>query len=264
MRNVKGKNKAAAGELAALARKEGISLEVVELDVTREQIIDQAVEHIMETAGALDVVINNAGVGSGGPLEATSIENIRALFDINVLGPLRVNRAVLPHMRARGSGLLIHFSSIMGRFVIPFTAAYTASKYALEAFAESYRYELSTLGIDSVIVEPGAFPTSFGDRIMQADDSRRLAEYGELANMSEKVFAGLIALFRQQDAPNPMEVAEAVLEIIETPPGRRPLRVIVDRFMRRGPESINKTGLEVQNRIMDSMGLQDFRQVPLA
>ncbi|MCP5048723.1 MAG: SDR family NAD(P)-dependent oxidoreductase, partial [bacterium] len=105
MRDIKGKNEANAKELTGLAQTENIPLEVVELDVTSQPLIDKAVDHILSTAGTLDVVINNAGLGTDGPVETISIEKIQTIFDVNVMGPLRVSRAALPHMRKKKSGL---------------------------------------------------------------------------------------------------------------------------------------------------------------
>ena len=120
----------------------------------------------VDQAGGLDVVINNAGVGVLGLQEAFTIDDWQKLFDINVFGVQRVNRAVIPGMRARGSGLLIQVASILGRMTIPFYGPYNASKWALEALSENYRTELSGFGVDCCIVEPGGYPTNFMANLM--------------------------------------------------------------------------------------------------
>src|SRR5207247_4739707 len=108
-----------------------------------------------------------------------AVEQVQELFDVNVFGALRVNRAVLPHMRARGSGLLLQIGSVLGRVMWPLTGVYAATKHALEAISESYRYDLAPLGIDSVIVEPGAYPTEMSrGSLLMPSDRARAKEYG--------------------------------------------------------------------------------------
>jgi NAD(P)-dependent dehydrogenase (short-subunit alcohol dehydrogenase family) len=116
-----------------------------DLDVTDDQSVQSAVEKATEEMGSIDVVINNAGIGVIGMQEHFTPDDFQKLFDINVVGVQRVNRAVLPQMREKGSGLLIHVSSLLGRMTLPFYGPYNASKWALEALAENYRVELSGL-----------------------------------------------------------------------------------------------------------------------
>src|SRR5215471_18412066 len=130
MRTVAGKNVTAADELSDLARREHLSLHVVEMDVTDDASVEQAIESIVGMTARLDVVVNNAGVAYWGPLEAFTLDQARDQFDTNVFGVLRVNRAVLPHMRRQGSGLLVQIGSIAGRVVVPFAGLYTATKFA--------------------------------------------------------------------------------------------------------------------------------------
>ncbi|MEM7106560.1 MAG: SDR family oxidoreductase [Bacteroidota bacterium] len=153
IRNATSKNKVIADELAALGAK------IVSIDVTDEDSVNAGVNEAIQLLGGLDVVINNAGVGVLGIQEQFTIEDFKRLFDINVFGVQRVNRAVLPHFRSQGSGLLVHISSLLGRIAFPFYGPYNASKWALEALAENYRVELSGFGVDSCIVEPGGYPT---------------------------------------------------------------------------------------------------------
>jgi len=118
------------------------------------------------------VVVNNAGIGITGLLESFTIEQAKQQFDVNVFGVLRVNGAVMPSMRKQGSGLIIQISSGLGRVVIPFLGIYTASKFAIEAVAEVYHYELKQLGIESVIIQPGAYPTDFHKNNIQEPTPR--------------------------------------------------------------------------------------------
>ena len=142
MRDVSGRNAKHRESLEQLASAERLQLRVLELDVTDEESVQRAVSSALEEAGHLDVVINNAGVATLGVSEAYTTEQFQRLFDVNVFGVQRVNRAVLPSMRQRRNGLLIHISSGAGRCAVPGMAAYCASKYALEAIADAYRFEL--------------------------------------------------------------------------------------------------------------------------
>ena len=141
MRGIAGKNRAAAEELQARGGH------VVELDVTSDESVDQGVSDAIAKANGLDVVVNNAGVGVVGLQETFTPDDWQRLFDINVFGVQRVNRAVLPHLREKNAGLLVHVSSLLGRMTLPFYGPYNASKWAVEALAENYRTELSGFGI---------------------------------------------------------------------------------------------------------------------
>src|SRR5215471_6767369 len=120
----------------------------------------------MQRAGQVDVLINNAGFANWGLTEAYTLAQFRNLFETSFFGVVRVNRAVLPLMRRQASGLLIHVSSGAGRVSLAYMGPYCASKFALEALADAYRFELAPLGIDSVIVEPGEYPTAIFDKNM--------------------------------------------------------------------------------------------------
>lgn len=202
MRDVEGPNRAAAGELEELARGRG-TLEVIELDVEDDASVDRAVARAVAGGEGIDVLVNNAGGGYLGILEAFSVEQAQELFERNVFSVLRMNRAVLPHMRARGSGLLVHISSGLARFVLPFNGLYSATKFALEAIAETLRYELATVGIDSVIVEPGVYATRFFEKATTTgpSDRDRIAEYGELSRLAREMGS------RRPAAGDPREVA---------------------------------------------------------
>jgi len=256
MRAVDGRNRDIAADLRALADREGIALHVIALDVTDDASVRSAVDHVLTRAGRLDVVVNNAGIGGVGHVEAFTPEQVHRLFDVNVVGAHRVNRAVLPHMRDRGSGLLVHVTSTFGRLVVPSVGVYCATKFALEALAEAYRYELAAVGVDSVIVQPGAYPTGFADRILLAADADRAAGYGAAADLPHRLGAGFDEAFSGPTAPNPQDVADVILALIETPYGERPLRTVVDRFTAPAVEAINETAGRIQTEILRSMGLE--------
>jgi NAD(P)-dependent dehydrogenase (short-subunit alcohol dehydrogenase family) len=229
MRNSAAKNAKAAAELKAFGAANGNRIQVVDLDVTSEASVQRAIDGIAEqTGGAIDVVFNNAGRFSMGIQETFSVDEVKALFDINVFGPLRVNRAALPHMRKRGTGLLVTTSSIVGRVSLPCFGPYAASKHAVVALAEALRDELKPLGIDVVLLQPGAFPTEVGDKGLYPADAARAGEYGAMASLPRQVGEGLGQLFTSPDAPKPQQVADAVKKLVDTPAGQRPDRVVVD------------------------------------
>lgn len=224
MRGVNGKNASSADELKAAGAH------VVELDVTNDNSVNQGVAEAIDLAGGLDVVINNAGVGVLGLMENFTIDDVQKVFDINVFGVQRVNRAVLPHLRDKNSGLIIHISSLLGRMCMPFFGAYNASKWALEALAENYRVELSGFGVDVAIVEPGGYPTTFNDNLLRPSDSSRDAGYGDFAQAPMQSFQGYEQALAGNPAQNPQDVADAVANLVDTPAGQRPFRTVVDKM----------------------------------
>lgn len=139
---------------------------VTRLDVTDKASIDAAVEAGIREFGRIDVLVNNAGFGTLGALEAASGEVIRRQFDVNFFGLIEVTKAVLPGMRAQGSGVIINVSSVGGRVTFPFCSLYHATKFAVEGLTESLQYELNPLGIRMKIVEPGGYKTDFAGRSM--------------------------------------------------------------------------------------------------
>ena len=173
MRDPQGKNAKNAAALLALAKTESLSIFTLECDVTSDASVELAVRSAIAQSGRIDVAINNAGYGILGLTEAITTQQAQQIMDTNFMGCVRVNRAVLPHMRRHRKGLLMHISSGAGRVVIPAFSLYTASKFAMEALAETYRYELASQGIESVVVEPGAYQTPvFGNIVRAADQSR--------------------------------------------------------------------------------------------
>ncbi len=260
MRGLGGKNAAVAAELRGWAEREGVKVHAVELDVTSQASVDAAVTQILATHGHLDVVVNNAGVGGMGLTETFTAEQAAALFDVNVIGLQRVNRAVLPSMRARGAGLLVHISSGLGRFVIPCLGLYGATKFAVEGLAEGYRYELALTGVNSVIVQPGAFGTDFGKNGASPADAARAAGYGPAAHLAEQLLAGMGAMLDGPNAPDPQLVADAVAQLIDTPAGKRPLRTVVAPLQSQGIEAVNAVSAQVQAGMFAHMGMTPLLQ----
>jgi NAD(P)-dependent dehydrogenase (short-subunit alcohol dehydrogenase family) len=170
-------------------------------------------------------------------------------MDTNFFGCVRVNRAVLPHMRRQRSGLLLHISSGAGRLAIPSFGFYCASKFALEAFAETYHYELAPQGIDSVIVQPGTYKTAVFGNLVKAADESRTDTYGTVNQIAEKVGDRLAA-----GAGNAQDVADAVLRIVETPAGQRKLRYRVSPA-NLGVDEINAISEQMQFRLLETFGI---------
>ena len=249
MRDPGGRNAKNASEIRALAEKESLPIHVLEMDVTNDISVERAVDAAVAKAGRIDVAINNAGYYLSGLEEAVTTEQAQRLMDTNFLGPVRVNRAVLPHMRRQRGGVLIHVSSGAGRVVLPSAGFYCASKFAREALAEAYSYELAAQGIESVILEPGQYETPvFGNTVTAADEARTNT-YGAVKEIPAKINAAL-----SSTAGNAQEVAEAVLRIIETPAGEKQLRYFV------GPQDfglneINALSKRVQTSMLEAFGL---------
>ena len=148
-----------AGGLRGDADEAGVSLEIVELDVTHRHSVDAAVSQVLTKAGRVDVVVNNAGIGLWSPVECYSDEELTAAFETNVFGVHRVTRAVLPAMREQRSGTIVLISSVSGFFTWPFGGVYCATKHAAEALYDALYFELRPFGIQVVIIEPGSFAT---------------------------------------------------------------------------------------------------------
>jgi NAD(P)-dependent dehydrogenase (short-subunit alcohol dehydrogenase family) len=249
MRDPAGRNAKNAAEIRTLAEKDSLPIHVLEMDVTDDASVQRAVDAAIARAGRIDVAINNAGYYLSGLEEAVTTEQAQRLMDTNFIGPVRVNRAVLPHMRRQRSGVLMHMSSGAGRVVLPSAGFYCASKFALEALAEAYSYELAAQGIESVIVEPGQYETPvFGNTVMAADQART-DTYGAAKEIPAKL-NGLLS----STAGNAQEVADAVLRIIETPAGEKQLRYFVSP-QDFGLNKINALAKQVQTSMLEAFGL---------
>lgn len=176
------------------------------LDVTDAGSIRQAVEEGIARFGQIDAVVNNAGYGSLGVLEAAPAEVVRQQFDVNVFGVIEVIKAVLPHMRRNKSGVIINVSSMGGRIAFPFSTLYHATKYAVEGISESLQYELEPLGIKVKIVEPGGYKTDFAGRSLATFGAGDLLDY----MLAYDAFAGQVDSWPMSDRV--WEVAEAIFE----------------------------------------------------
>src|SRR6478672_8637370 len=253
MRGVQGKNCAAAEAL----RKLGIK--TVELDVSDEASVEAAVENVLAEAGKIDVLVNNAGIASAGVTEAFTTEQARAIFDTNVIGLLRVTRAVLPSMRRQHDGLIINIGSILGRVTFPFVGIYGASKFAVEALTDSLRYEVSQLGVEVVAVQPSGYPTNFFTNIQTPAGTEVAKSYGEVGQIPDAMVKTLMASLEGKDAPNPHDVAEAVAKLVGQSKGSRAARTVVGAPY--GSDKANDDVAPVQAQAVEALGLSHLQKV---
>lgn len=231
MRSTSGKNEGVAKSLKS------IGVHLLEIDVTDEESVNDGVNNAIKTLNGLDVLINNAGVGVFGMQEHFTPDDLKYVFDVNVFGVQRVMRAALPHFRRQGKGTVIYTSSLLGRITLPFYGVYNASKWALEALAENYRTELSGFGIESSIIEPGGFPTTFMENLKTPSDSSRNDAYGEFMKAPIAMFNGFEKALEANPEQRPQKVADSITHLIALPYGEKPMRTVVD-YMGMG-EHIN-------------------------
>jgi NAD(P)-dependent dehydrogenase (short-subunit alcohol dehydrogenase family) len=255
--SAEGARKEIADELKAK------NIEILKVDVTDQASVDKAIVQLLEKSGnKLDVVVNNAGMASAGLSEAFTAEQVRDLFEVNVFGVQRVMRATLPVLRAKRAGLVINVGSILGRVTLPFFGLYGASKYAVEAMTDSYRYELSELGVDVVLVQPSAYPTNMYAAAQKPANGELAKSYGETAEVPGKILKTFMTLFRGENAPNPQDVATAIDKIVATPAGSRPERVVVG--LPFGSDAVNTAVAPIQRGVIESLGLGDLTKLKIS
>jgi len=210
MRNLDKSNKIIDFKL-----KEKLPLEVLELDVTDDKSVKEAIEMIANEQGKVNVLVNNAGYALVGPLEELSIQEFKEQFETNVFGAIRVTQAVLPIMRKQRHGTIVNISSIAGRIGFPLTSAYVSSKFALEGLSESMAYEIDQFGITVILIEPGVIKTNFdhnlklGKKVSTTND--RNSPY---ADITEKRIAGFKPRF--ENGLPAIEVAKVILKAIRS------------------------------------------------
>ena len=253
MRALEGRNAEAGARLKAACEGQSGSLHLVELDVTDEASVAAALAKASELVGELDVVVHNAAYGTGGLMETITVEQMRDVFEVNVFGPQRLSRAVLPQMRARKQGLLIFVSSTIARIPFPNFGAYGPSKVALEAMAENYATDLRSFGVDVTIVQPGGYATSFLANMAKPGDPERVAAYGEVAAAAHAQLEGVQQMMSAPGVSRGDEVADAITELVEAPAGTRPLRKVVDPAMGEAVGAINDTVAGIVAKVFEGM-----------
>ena len=196
--------------LTSIADKEKIPLRCVQLDVTDDMSVKQAIETIVNESHNIDILINNAGYGLSGALEDLLIDEIKLQFDTNFFGLIRATQAVLPIMRNHGSGIIVNISSGLGRFGIATSSAYASSKFAVEGLTESISYELEPFGIKTILVEPGIIKTNFIKAAVLAQKSKDPnSPYFQFMNNMDEGMRKLI-----ENSESPEYVARVVLDAI--------------------------------------------------
>ena len=208
MRNLeKGKT------ISDIAAKEELELHTVKLDVTDERSVTDAIKTIKADAGRIDVLVNNAGYGLAGSLEDLSMSEIKAQYETNVFGLIRVTQAVLPTMREQKSGIIVNISSIGGKVAIPLQSPYHSTKFAVEGLSESIAYDLEPFGIKVVIIEPGAIKTNFETGMVVAKNTQN--PNSPYYNAMQKLQSSINSHFKNGTTPS--KVAEVILNAITTP-----------------------------------------------
>jgi len=236
MRDIKKGN-----NIREIAKKENLMVEILELDVDREDSVKNAISKIVKGKDRIDILINNAGYGLFGCLEDISMDDLKAQFETNFFGVVRVLQSVIPVMRKQKSGTIVNVSSVAGRIGFPVSPAYISSKFALEGLSESLRYELSPFGINTIIIEPGVTKTNFMSstkKVLKSDSPYR--------DITDKVIMG-ITMMSEMGTPA-KEVADTIIKAIKS---ENPLpRYVVGNDAAMFLEARkNKTDLEFENYI---------------
>jgi NAD(P)-dependent dehydrogenase (short-subunit alcohol dehydrogenase family) len=253
MRDAQGKNREAAEAL------EKLGIKTVELDVSDDASVVAGVGSVLADAGEIDVLVNNAGFASAGVTEAFTAEQAKAIFDTNVIGLLRVTRAVLPSMRRQHDGLIINIGSVLGRVTFPFLGIYGASKFAVEALTDSLRYEVSQLGVEVVAVQPSAYPTNFLANVQTPAGTEVAKSYGEVGEIPDALVKSLTSSFEGKDAPNPHDVAEVIAKLVGQSKGSRAARTVVGAAF--GSDKANEDVAPVQAKVVEALGLSHLEKV---
>ncbi|MCO5972803.1 SDR family oxidoreductase [Actinoallomurus soli] len=259
MRDITGRNTAAARDASEYAQAHSVELRPIEMDVSRQDSVDAAVDAVIAEHGRIDVVVHNAGHMVLGPLEAFTPEQLASVYDTNAVSTQRLNRAALPHLRDRRDGLVVWVGSSSTRGgTPPYLGPYFAAKAAEDSLAVSYAAELARFGIDTVIIVPGSFTTG----------TNHFANAGhpagtEVAKAYEDVYGDLMGQVAEKLADlapadaDPAEVARAIVRVVDTPKGRRPFRVHIDPAD-DGAETVNRVGDLVRREFYRRVELEDL------
>jgi NAD(P)-dependent dehydrogenase (short-subunit alcohol dehydrogenase family) len=260
MRETTGRNAPQVEEVRRFATENHADLRAVEMDVQSQDSVDKSLQTIVAEQGRLDVVIHNAGHMVFGPAESFTPEQLAQLYDINVLSTQRVNRAALPVLRKQGTGLVLWIGSTSTRGgTPPYLAPYFAAKAGMDAMAVSYAGELARWNIETSIIVPGAY-TSGTNHFAHAghpNDTERLAEYdkGPTAGLDKEIMAGLQSV--SPEGADVIEVAQAIVQVVDMPFGTRPFRVHIDPAD-DGAQVVNAVANRIRVEFLRSIGLKDL------
>ena len=197
-----------SAELEHAAKKENLTIEVMELDVDKEESIVSAIKRITSDNGRIDLLVNNAGYGQFGCTEDVSVKDFRKQFETNFFSIVRIIQEVAPIMRKQKSGTIVNISSVVGRMGLPGSSAYISTKFALEGLSECLRYELGQFGIKVTLIEPGVIKTNFFNSMI-VPESKKDPKYKA---MTDNILAGLKMMVEMGTAPS--QVADVILKAI--------------------------------------------------
>jgi len=248
MRDTAGRNAAKKAELEGHSPR----IAIAEMDVTNDTSVAKGFARIL-AEGPIDILINNAGIMYIGMTEAYSVAQAAEQMETNYFGAIRTMQAVLPSMRAAGSGLIINTSSIAGRVSVPFFGTYCATKHALEAYSQSLRYEVAPFGVDIALVEPGPFPSNLLAAGKPPAREDVLASYGDLRDVPTTMVAGFADMLASDQAPDPQMVVETYLSLADAGPGKRPTRSVVG--ITWGVDEVNAFTQPRQDALLKEMQL---------
>lgn len=256
MRDPQGRNTGQAQALKDATTDAPGTLSVVDLDVLSEQSALDAVARIEDEAGGLDVVVHNAAHLLVGITEAFTPEEVIRAFDVNAVGALRVNRAVLPAMRRQQSGLLLWIGSGTTRAIPPFLGPYSAAKAAFDAFADSVAWDVAAYGIETTVLMPGVFTqgTAHFANAQFPADTARTAEYGKITPFVASMRADTERLMVNGVPADPQIVADEIVRVIDLPAGQRPRRTVADGSD-YGAEIINGATEQLRLRLAKRMAV---------
>lgn len=264
MRNLNTENAGPAQDLQDFAAAENLRIDVVEIDIDNDLSVETGMADALSRTDQVDVLLNNAGISIPGPIEL-SMDAARQSFETNVFGQLRMLRAVAPAMREARSGLIIQMSSGLGRFVMPTSGIYSATKFAQEALFEACAYELHPFGVEVAIIQPSDYATD-----IKLNSRRYFAEM--MANLNQEdqaradAYAEHLAITERDlgDTPTPpvQEVADIVLKLAQTPAGERPLRVVaMPPELAAGVNQLNANLEGVQSMILQGSGMGNWLEL---
>ncbi|MGZ8890729.1 MAG: SDR family oxidoreductase [Nitrososphaeraceae archaeon] len=200
-------------KLKEIAEKEILDLKIIKLDVTDDYSIKNAINEIVQETNRIDVLVNNAGNNIAGAVEDLSIEEFKEQFETNFFGLIRVTKVVLPIMRKQNNGIIVNLSSIAGKMAIPLNSAYVSSKFAVEGFSESIRYELEDFGIKVILIEPGVIKSNFYENIKMSKNSL-IDPKSAYQPITQKIFEAFLPMM-EYAFPTKI-VADVILEAVNS------------------------------------------------
>jgi len=206
--------------IATLKEKYGDQVLILEVDVTNASQVQNAINRANEYFGRLDIVFNNAGYSLVGTIEESSTDEVKAMYETNIMGPIHVIQAALPILRAQGHGHILGTSSAVGIYSNPLIGYYCSSKFAFEAIYDSLSKEVAGFGIKVTLIEPGAYSTEFGSAESLKIASKKLADYDDLKS-------SLMENLQKLERGNPLATSEAIFAVVDA--DNPPLRLLLGK-----------------------------------